>query len=182
VATSSLELGLDIGAVDLVVQIEAPPSIASGLQRIGRAQHHVGGTPRGVLISKHPSDLLATAAATRAMLQGDVEATFYPRNPLDVLAQQLVAMCAVEPYDVDELYRVVRRAAPFAELPRSAFDGVLDMLSGHYPSDEFSDLKPRLVWDRNSGSVARALVCASARGQQRRHDSGSRPVRRISRG
>ena len=153
VATSSLELGLDIGAVDLVVQIEAPPSIASGLQRIGRAHHHVGGTPQGVLMPKHKGDLLATAAATRAMLKGEVEATYYPRNPLDVLAQQLVAMCAVEAYDVDELYRAVRQAAPFAELPRSAFDGVLDMLSGRYPSDEFADLRPRLVWDRVSGNV-----------------------------
>jgi ATP-dependent Lhr-like helicase len=159
VATSSLELGLDIGAVDLVVQIEAPPSIASGLQRIGRAHHHVGGTPHGVLMPKHKGDLLATAAATKAMLEGDVEATFYPRNPLDVLAQQLVAMCAVEPYEVDHLYRAVRQAAPFAELPRSAFDGVLDMLSGRYPSDEFPDLKPRLVWDRVSGNVrARAFA------------------------
>ncbi|HEY3254800.1 MAG TPA: DEAD/DEAH box helicase, partial [Polyangiaceae bacterium] len=153
VATSSLELGLDIGAVDLVVQIEAPPSIASGLQRIGRAHHHVGGTPRGVLMPKHKADLLATAAATRSMVEGRVEATFYPRNPLDVLAQQLVAMCAVEPYEVDSLYRTVRQAAPFAELPRSAFDGVLDMLSGRYPSDEFADLRPRLVWDRVSGNV-----------------------------
>ncbi|HWZ91244.1 MAG TPA: DEAD/DEAH box helicase [Polyangiaceae bacterium] len=159
VATSSLELGLDIGAVDLVVQIEAPPSIASGLQRIGRAHHHVGGTPQGVLMPKHKGDLLATAAATLAMLQGEVEATFYPRNPLDVLAQQLVAMCAVEPYDVDQLYRAVRQAAPFAELPRAAFDGVLDMLSGRYPSDDFPDLKPRLVWDRVSGNVrARAFA------------------------
>ena len=153
VATSSLELGLDIGAVDLVVQIEAPPSIASGLQRIGRAHHHVGGTPQGVLMPKHKADLLATAAATRSMMEGRVEATFYPRNPLDVLAQQLVAMCAVEPYEVDVLYRAVRQAAPFAELPRSAFDGVLDMLSGRYPSDEFADLRPRLVWDRVSGTV-----------------------------
>ena len=153
VATSSLELGLDIGAVDLVVQIEAPPSIASGLQRIGRAHHHVGGTPQGVLMPKHKADLLATAAATRSMVEGRVEATFYPRNPLDVLAQQLVAMCAVEPYDVDTLYRAVRQAAPFAELPRSAFDGVLDMLSGRYPSDEFAELRPRLVWDRVSGTV-----------------------------
>ncbi|HYP98727.1 MAG TPA: DEAD/DEAH box helicase [Polyangiaceae bacterium] len=153
VATSSLELGLDIGAVDLVVQIEAPPSIASGLQRIGRAQHHVGGTPEGVLMPKHKADLLATAAATRSMLSGQVEATFYPRNPLDVLAQQLVAMCAVEPYEVDTLYRSVRGAAPFSELPRSAFDGVLEMLSGRYPSDEFPDLRPRLVWDRVNGTV-----------------------------
>jgi ATP-dependent Lhr-like helicase len=153
VATSSLELGLDIGAVDLVVQIEGPPSIASGLQRIGRAHHHVGGTPQGVIMPKHKADLLATAAATRAMLQGDVEATFYPRNPLDVLSQQIVAMCAIEPYDVELLYRAVRQAAPFVELPRSAFDGVLDMLSGRYPSDEFPDLRPRLVWDRVSGNV-----------------------------
>ncbi|MET0794767.1 MAG: DEAD/DEAH box helicase, partial [Polyangiaceae bacterium] len=153
VATSSLELGLDIGAVDLVVQIEAPPSIASGLQRIGRAHHHVGGTPQGVLMPKHKADLLATAAATRSMIEGQVEATFYPRNPLDVLSQQLVAMCAVEPFEVDVLYRAVRQAAPFAELPRSAFEGVLDMLSGRYPSDEFPDLRPRLVWDRVGGTV-----------------------------
>jgi ATP-dependent helicase Lhr and Lhr-like helicase len=153
VATSSLELGLDIGSVDLVVQIEAPPSIASGLQRIGRAHHHVGGTPQGVLMPKHKADLLATAAATRSMVEGRVEASFYPRNPLDVLAQQLVAMCAVEPYDVDALYRAVRQAAPFSDLPRSAFEGVLDMLSGRYPSDEFPDLRPRLVWDRVAGSV-----------------------------
>ena len=134
VATSSLELGLDIGAVDLVVQIEAPPSIASGLQRIGRAHHHVGGTPQGVIMPKRKGDLLATAAATRSMLQGEVEATFYPRNPLDVLAQQFVAMVAVDACDVDQLYGVVRHAAPFAGLPRSAFDGVLDMLSGRYPA------------------------------------------------
>ncbi|HET7544287.1 MAG TPA: DEAD/DEAH box helicase [Polyangiaceae bacterium] len=156
VATSSLELGLDIGAVDLVVQIEAPPSIASGLQRVGRAQHHVGGIPEGVLMPKHKADLLATAAAALRMREGSVEATFYPRNPLDVLAQQLVAMCAVEPHEshaVDTLYRTVRGAAPFSELPRAAFEGVLDMLSGRYPSDEFPDLRPRLVWDRQNGSV-----------------------------
>ena len=102
---------------------------------------------------KHKADLLATAAATRSMLEGRVEATFYPRNPLDVLAQQLVAMCAVETYEVDTLYRTVRRAAPFSELPRSAFDGVLDMLSGRYPSDEFAELRPRITWDRMANTL-----------------------------
>jgi ATP-dependent Lhr-like helicase len=153
VATSSLELGLDIGSVDMVVQIESPPSIAAGLQRIGRAHHQVGGTPSGVIIPKHRADLLASAAATRRMLDGEVEETFYPRNPLDVLAQQIVAMCAVRQYGVEELLSVVRRAAPYADLPESAFLGVLDMLAGRYPSDEFAELRPRVVWDRVLGTV-----------------------------
>jgi ATP-dependent helicase Lhr and Lhr-like helicase len=153
VATSSLELGLDIGSVDLVVQIESPPSIAAGLQRIGRAHHQVGGTPSGVIIPKHRADLLASAAATRRMLEGEVEETFYPRNPLDVLAQQIVAMCAVRQYAVDELFGIVRRASSYAELPESAFLGVLDMLAGRYPSDEFAELRPRVVWDRVLGTV-----------------------------
>ena len=153
VATSSLELGLDIGSVEMVVQIESPPSIAAGLQRIGRAHHQVGGTPSGVIMPKHRADLLASAAAVRRMVQGDVEETFYPRNPLDVLAQQIVAMCAVRQYGTDELFAIVRRAAPYAELPESAFFGVLDMLAGRYPSDEFAELRPRVVWDRVLGTV-----------------------------
>jgi ATP-dependent Lhr-like helicase len=153
VATSSLELGIDMGDVDLVVQIEAPPSIASGLQRIGRAGHRVGGVPRGVIFPKHRGDLLGSAAAAVGMAAGDVEETFYPRNPLDVLAQQIVAACGERPWKVDELYALVRRAAPFAELPRSSFDGVLDMLSGRYPSDEFAELRPRISWDRVAGTV-----------------------------
>ncbi len=151
VATSSLELGIDMGAVDLVVQIESPPSVASGLQRVGRACHGVGGVPRGVLLPSHRQDLVACAAVTAAMRAGEVEETFYPRNPLDVLAQQVVAMVSMEPLRVDDLYERVRRAAPFADLPRGAFEGVLDMLSGRYPSDDFAELRPRVTWDRTGG-------------------------------
>ncbi|MBM3879221.1 MAG: DEAD/DEAH box helicase [Verrucomicrobia bacterium] len=153
VATSSLELGIDMGAIDLVVQIEAPPSVTSGLQRIGRAGHQVGAVSQGVIFPKYRGDLLACAAATQLMHESRVETTRYPRNPLDVLAQQLVAMCAMRPTRVDDLYALVRRATPFAELPRPAFEGVLDMLSGRYPSDEFAGLRPRLVWDRVGGVV-----------------------------
>ena len=153
VATSSLELGIDMGAVDLVVQIEAPPSIASGLQRIGRAGHQVGGISRGVIFPKHRGDLLSAAAAAKGMEEGKVEETFYPRNPLDVLAQQLVAICAQAPIQVDALFELVRRAAPFAELPRGSFEGVLDMLSGRYPTDEFAELRARLTWDRIAGTL-----------------------------
>jgi ATP-dependent Lhr-like helicase len=156
VATSSLELGIDMGAVDLVIQIEAPPSIASGLQRLGRARHQVGGVPQGVIFPKHRGDLLSAAAASLGMTDGLVEATFYPRNPLDVLAQQIVAIAASHdegPLRVEDLYRLVRGAAPFAELPRSSFEGVLDMLSGRYPSDEFAQLKARVTWDRVAGTL-----------------------------
>ncbi|WP_394847984.1 DEAD/DEAH box helicase [Pendulispora brunnea] len=167
VATSSLELGIDMGAVDLVVQIEAPPSIASGIQRVGRASHHVEGVSTGVLIPKHRADLLACAAASAAMRAGDVEETFYPRSPLDVLAQQIVAIVSLDTMTAETLYTLVRKAAPFAELPRSAYDGVLDMLSGRYPSDEFAGLRPRLTWDRKSGKLtartgAHALAIANA--------------------
>jgi ATP-dependent helicase Lhr and Lhr-like helicase len=149
VATSSLELGLDIGAVELVVQIEAPPSVSSGIQRIGRANHRVGGNPKGTIFPKHRGDLVASAEAVRRMLSGEIEHTRYPRNPLDVLAQQMVAMVASEEsMDVDVLFALVRRAAPFAELTRGAFDSVLDMLSGRYPSDEFAELRPRITYHR----------------------------------
>ncbi|HSN97559.1 MAG TPA: DEAD/DEAH box helicase, partial [Candidatus Nanopelagicales bacterium] len=153
VATSSLELGLDLGAVDLVVQIEAPRTVASGLQRIGRAGHEVGGTSRGVIFPKHRGDLLSCAAAASLMREGRVEVTRYPRSPLDVLAQQIVAIAAMDALHVDALFDLVRRAAPFAELGRGSFEGVLDMLSGRYPSDEFAELRPRLVWDRVGGLV-----------------------------
>ncbi len=148
VATSSLELGIDMGAVDLVIQIEAPPSIASGVQRVGRAGHHVGAVSRGVMFPKFRGDLLACAAVTERVIAGQVEETFYPRNPLDVLAQQIVAMVADGEQSVDDVYRMVRGAAPFAEMPRRAFEGVLDMLSGRYPSEELGDLRPRVTWDR----------------------------------
>ena len=202
-ATSTLELGIDMGAVDMVIQIEAPPSVASGMQRIGRAGHHVDAVSEGILFPKFRADLVACAAVTRAMHEGHIESTRYPRNPLDVLAQQLVAIVAHPPtsgnrgqgsgirktgtkgtrdrgtkkagapslnfenweevqgtlsadsvspalpeVSVDFLYDLVRRAAPFGALTRSAFDGVLDLLSGRYPSDEFAELRPRLTWDR----------------------------------
>jgi len=153
VATSSLELGIDMGAIDLVIQSEAPPSVASGLQRIGRSGHSVGQASEGIIFPKFRGDLIACAAVTAAMRQGRVESSRYPRNPLDVLAQQLVAMTSMERWPVDDLYRTVRSAAPFAELSRSIFDGVLDMLSGRYPSDEFAELRPRVTWDRVNGMV-----------------------------
>jgi ATP-dependent Lhr-like helicase len=148
VATSSLELGIDMGAIDLVVQIEAPPSVASGLQRIGRSGHQAGATSAGIIFPKFRGDLVACAAVARAMHEGNVESTRYPRNPLDVLAQQIVAMAGLDTWSVDELFAVVRRAAPYADLSRGAFEGVLDMLSGRYPSDEFAELRPRVTWDR----------------------------------
>jgi ATP-dependent Lhr-like helicase len=216
-ATSTLELGIDMGAVDLVIQIESPPSVASGIQRIGRAGHHVDAVSEGILFPKYRADLVACAAVTRAMHEGHIESTRYPRNPLDVLAQQLVAIVAsagtkgprdrgtekagnshpieqrslaggpgrgqgsgtrrktrseksspllfeeemsqesetpnsanseVPEVSVDFLFDLVRRAAPFGGLTRSAFEGVLDLLSGRYPSDEFAELRPRLTWDR----------------------------------
>jgi ATP-dependent Lhr-like helicase len=153
VATSSLELGIDMGAIDLVIQVESPPSVASGLQRVGRASHGVGGVPRGVLLPKHRQDLVACATASGCMRRGEVEETFYPRNPLDVLAQQIVAMASVETVHVDKLYARVRRAAPFAELPRAVFEGVLDMLSGRYPSSDFAELRARITWDRVGGVI-----------------------------
>jgi ATP-dependent Lhr-like helicase len=190
-ATSTLELGIDMGAVDLVIQIEAPPSVASGMQRIGRAGHHVDAVSEGILFPKYRADLVACAAVTRAMHEGHIESTRFPRNPLDVLAQQLVAIVAHPPsaaapmrkakgrksvrrgknltaelrfgeadsaeigadeqkpeVSVDALFELVRHAAPFGGLSRAAFEGVLDLLSGRYPSDEFAELRPRLTWDR----------------------------------
>ena len=148
VATSSLELGIDMGAVDLVVQVEAPPSVAAGLQRVGRAGHQVGAISRGVVLPKHRGDLVSCAVVAERMGAGAIEELRYPRNPLDVLAQQIVAMVAMEPWHVAELAALIRRAAPFGELPSSALDAVLDMLAGRYPSTAFAELRPRLVWDR----------------------------------
>src|SRR4029450_13712135 len=153
VATSSLELGIDMGAVDLVVQIETPPSVASGMQRIGRASPQVEAVSRGVIFPKFRGDLLASAAITKAMQEGAIEETRVPRNPLDVLAQQLVPRVALGERKLDDLYALARRAAPFAALPRAQFEGVLDMLSGRYPSDEFAELRPRLTWDRLRGGI-----------------------------
>ncbi|HET6319430.1 MAG TPA: helicase-related protein, partial [Chloroflexota bacterium] len=153
VATSSLELGIDMGAIDLVVQVESPTSVASGMQRIGRAGHTVDAVSSGKVFPKYRGDLLEAAVVVRRMLDGAIESTRVPRNPLDVLAQQIVAMCAVRPWSVDELYNTCRRAYNFATLPRSLFEGTLDMLSGRYPSDEFVHLRARLVWDRVAGMV-----------------------------
>jgi ATP-dependent Lhr-like helicase len=153
VATSSLELGIDMGAVDLVIQVEAPPSVASGLQRIGRAGHQVGEISQGVLLPKHRTDLIDCAVTVQRMLSGDIETMRVPTNPLDVLAQHTVAASALEPLDADHWFETVRRSAPFATLPRSAFEATLDLLSGKYPSTEFAELRPRLVYDRDAGTL-----------------------------
>ena len=153
VATSSLELGIDMGAVDLVIQVEAPPSVASGLQRIGRAGHQVGEISRGVLFPKHRTDLISCAVSVQRMLGGQIEAMKVPANPLDVLAQHTVAACALEPISADAWFDTVRRSAPFATLPRSAFEATLDLLSGKYPSTDFAELRPRLVYDRDTGTL-----------------------------
>ncbi|XVQ88332.1 Lhr family helicase [Microbispora siamensis] len=153
VATSSLELGIDMGSVDLVACVEAPPSVASGLQRIGRAGHQVGAVSRGVIFPKYRGDLVQTAVVAERMRAGQIEEIRYPRNPLDVLAQQIVAMTALDEWTVDSLEAVVRRAAPYATLPRSALEATLDMLAGRYPSEEFAELRPRIVWDRVTGTL-----------------------------
>ena len=153
VATSSLELGIDMGAVDLVIQVEAPPSVASGLQRIGRAGHQVGEISQGVLFPKHRTDLIGCAVTVQRMRSGDIETMRVPANPLDVLAQHTVAACALEPVNADAWFDVVRRSAPFTTLPRSAFEATLDLLSGKYPSTEFAELRPRLVYDRDTGTL-----------------------------
>jgi ATP-dependent helicase Lhr and Lhr-like helicase len=153
VATSSLELGIDMGAVDLVVQVESPPSVASGLQRVGRAGHQVGAVSTGVVFPKYRGDLVQSAVVTERMRTGDIESLRVPANPLDVLAQQLVAMVSMDTWQVDDLLAAVRRAAPFSALPESAFTAVLDMLAGRYPSDAFAELRPRVVWDRVGGTV-----------------------------
>ncbi|HET7339651.1 MAG TPA: DEAD/DEAH box helicase [Candidatus Dormibacteraeota bacterium] len=153
VATSTLELGIDMGAVDLVLQIESPPSVAAGIQRVGRAGHSVGEVSRGVVIPKFRGDLLESAAVVEGMLEGRIESTVVPRRPLDVLAQHIVAMCALDEWEVEKLGRVVRRAYPYSDLGPRAFESVLDMLSGRYPSDQFVELRPRIVWDRIAGKI-----------------------------
>ncbi len=167
VATSSLELGIDMGAVDLVVQVESPKSVARGLQRIGRSGHSLGEVSRGRIFPKFRADLLECAVVAQRMQEGLIEETQIPRNPLDVLAQHVVAICADEEIEVAELHRLVRRAYPFAELSRSQLENVLDMLAGRYPSDEFAELRPRIVWDRTGGVIrgrpgARRLAVTNA--------------------
>jgi ATP-dependent helicase Lhr and Lhr-like helicase len=167
VATSSLELGIDMGAVDLVVQVESPKSVARGLQRVGRAGHDLASVSKGRIFPKFRADLLESAVVARAMREGAIEETRIPRNPLDVLAQQVVAICADEEISVDDLHELVRRAHPFADLSRAQLENVLDMLAGRYPSDEFAELRPRIVWDRTAGFIrgrsgARRLAVTNA--------------------
>ena len=153
VATSTLELGIDMGAVDLVVQVASPGSVASGLQRIGRAGHRVGEPSRGRIFPKHRADLLEAAAVVERMHAGEVEHTRYLRNPIDVAAQQIVAMCAMDDWPVERLAAVLRRCAGFAELSDEVLHSVLELLSGTYPAEEFSELRPRVVWDRANGEL-----------------------------
>ncbi|TCL06200.1 ATP-dependent helicase [Sodalis ligni] len=153
VATSSLELGIDMGLVDQVIQVGAPPSVASALQRVGRAGHQVGGVSSGVFYPRTRRDLIDTAVTVERMLAGSLEAVAPPRNPLDVLAQHTVAAVSMGPLNIEDWYAMVRRADPFRALPRSAFDATLDMLAGRYPSEAFGEFRPRLVWDRGSGTL-----------------------------
>ncbi|HEX4011736.1 MAG TPA: DEAD/DEAH box helicase [Solirubrobacteraceae bacterium] len=179
VATSSLELGIDMGAVDLVIQVESPKSVARGLQRIGRAGHSVGDVSRGRIFPKFRADLLECAVVARRMREARIETTVVPRNALDVLAQQIVAIAAAAPDDegeggraagtvsVDDLYALVTRTHSYAELGRGSFENVLDMLDGRYPSSEFAELRPRIVWDRVAGTLrarpgARQLAVTNA--------------------
>ena len=153
VATSSLELGIDMGAVDLVIQVESPKSVARGLQRVGRAGHELGSISKGRVFPKFRADLLECAVVARAMREGAIEETAIPRNPLDVLAQQIVAISADADIAIDDLHRLVRGAYPFSDLSRAQLENVLDMLAGRYPSDEFAELRPRIVWDRTAGTI-----------------------------
>jgi len=163
VATSSLELGIDMGAVDLVLQVESPKSVARGLQRIGRAGHNVGDTSKGAIFPKFRADLLECAVVCKLMRAGEIEPTVVPRNALDVLAQQIVAIAASVPDEeaiaVDDLYALVTRTHSYADLSRPLLENVLDMLDGRYPSQEFGELRARIVWDR---VAARARAPASS--------------------
>ena len=167
VATSSLELGIDMGAVDLVIQVESPKSVARGMQRVGRAGHELGAVSKGRIFPKFRSDLLECAVVAKRMRTGEIEETVIPQNPLDVLAQQIVAMVADEDWEVDEIERVVKSAEPYGELSREQLENVLDMLDGRYPSERFAELRPRIVWDRTAGTVrgrkgARQLAVTNA--------------------
>src|ERR1044071_6099592 len=170
VATSSLELGIDMGAIDLVLQVESPKSVTAGLQRIGRAGHNVGDTSKGRIFPKFRADLLECAVVAQRMREGKIETTVVPRNPLDVLAQQIVAMAATtddEVLSVDLLAAMLARTYTYAELSRQQLENVLDMLDGRYPSEEFGELRPRIVWDRVAGTIrdrkgSRALAITNA--------------------
>ncbi|HWW67771.1 MAG TPA: DEAD/DEAH box helicase, partial [Solirubrobacterales bacterium] len=167
VATSSLELGIDMGAVDLVIQVESPKSVTRGLQRIGRAGHGLGEVSKGRIFPKFRGDLMECAVVARRMRDGEIEETVIPQNPLDVLAQHLVSMAALDEWDVDEVERLITASQPFHDLSREQLENVLDMLDGRYPSDRFAELRPRIVWDRTTGRMhgrkgARQLVVTNA--------------------
>jgi ATP-dependent Lhr-like helicase len=167
VATSSLELGIDMGAVDLVIQVESPKSVTRGLQRIGRAGHGLGEVSKGRIFPKYRGDLLECAVVARRMREGEIEETTIPQNPLDVLAQHLVSMAAMDEWEVDEVERLVTATESFHDLSREQLENVLDMLDGRYPSDRFAELRPRIVWDRTNGTIhgrkgARTLVVTNA--------------------
>jgi ATP-dependent helicase Lhr and Lhr-like helicase len=167
VATSSLELGIDMGAVDLVIQVESPKSVSRGLQRVGRAGHSLGEVSRGRIFPKFRADLLECAVVAKRMKEGAIEETVIPQNPLDVLAQHLVAMASLDEWEIDEVERLVTAAEPFHDLSREQLENVLDMLDGRYPSDRFAELRPRIVWDRTAGTMhgrkgARQLVVTNA--------------------
>jgi ATP-dependent helicase Lhr and Lhr-like helicase len=167
VATSSLELGIDMGAVDLVIQVESPKSVTRGLQRIGRAGHRMGEVSKGRIFPKYRGDLLECAVVARRMREAEIEETVIPQNPLDVLAQHLVSMAALDEWDVDEVERLLTATQPFHDLSREQLENVLDMLDGRYPSDRFAELRPRIVWDRTEGTIhgrkgARQLVVTNA--------------------
>ncbi len=180
VATSSLELGIDMGAVDLVIQVESPGAVSRGLQRIGRAGHSVGEPSKGTIYPKHRGDLLEAAVVARRMREGLIETSRFLRNPLDVLAQQIVAHVSMHPdCPVDRVAALVRGAANFAELSDELLRNVLDLLAGRYPSDEFNELRPRLVWDRVNGTLRARDGRQAAGHHQRRHHPRPRPVRRV---
>jgi ATP-dependent Lhr-like helicase len=167
VATSSLELGIDMGAVDLVIQVESPKSVTRGLQRIGRAGHRMGEVSKGRIFPKYRGDLLECAVVARRMREAEIEETVIPQNPLDVLAQHLVSLAAHKEWEVDEVEQLVTATQPFHDLSREQLENVLDMLDGRYPSDRFAELRPRIVWDRTEGTIhgrkgARQLVVTNA--------------------
>ena len=173
VATSSLELGIDMGSVDLVIQVDTPLSVSSGLQRVGRADHQVGGVSHALFYPLTRQQIVTGAASLEAMIAGDIEPLAVPRNPLDILAQQTVAAAAMHDLNADDWYATVRRAAPFAELPRDMFDAVIGMMSGEYNSEEFSAFRPRLVWNRDNGLISAVRFAESGR-YLWRYDSRSR--------
>ena len=166
-----------MGAVDLVIQVESPKSVTRGLQRIGRAGHGLGETSKGGSSPSIRGDLLECAVVARRMREGEIEETVIPQNPLDVLAQHLVSMAALDEWEVDEVERLVTATESFRELSREQLENVLDMLDGRYPSDRFAELRPRIVWDRTQGTIHGRKGARTAGRHQRRHDPRPRPLR-----